>query len=83
MTLALAILAIILGPLVTLVVGLALHNSQREIKVSVDGRLEKAYEKVDRLELTVAALTGATAPPPVAGQTTLVSSSPPPVLPPT
>jgi hypothetical protein len=38
------------------------------IQVNVDGRLEKALEKIDRLEGALSAITGVKAPPPVSGE---------------
>jgi outer membrane protein TolC len=46
----------------------ALKEILGNIEVKVDGRLEKALEKIDRLEALLATVTGVAPPPPVAGQ---------------
>jgi len=68
MPLLLGVLGIVVGPAVTLFVGFRLHMAQNEIKVSVDGRLEHAYEAIDALQTEISALRGTLPPPPVAGQ---------------
>lgn len=72
MSTLLAILSLVLGPTVTLVVAFRLRKAQGEIKISVDGRLEHAYESIDWLQAEVAQLKGTQAPPPVAGQSNTV-----------
>lgn len=67
-------LVLVIVPAVIAVLG-AVYAGRRgtkrdlaSIEIKVDGRLERAFEKVDALEAKVAALTGGVAPPLVAGR---------------
>lgn len=60
---------------VTLFIGWRLNKGQKEVKaaaaqieIKVDGRLEAALIKIDRLESTLSGVTGFPAPPMVSGQ---------------